>query len=486
MSLRTASSVTLGSDVAVYKLTDNQQERDQFALALIDGDGLIFQQALLSNGADGGSEAAHLLLQAIRDHLHTRYDNGASYSIMVHIVANFEGLSRKLASVGILRSPAELNHFARAFSINQPLFSFVDVGPGKERADHKIREMFRIFINNMQCRQIIFGGCHDNGYIPTLEPYKRDEEISKRITLLESTPAQPGFQNLGYDITSFPSVFRSDPLPESRVVPERALPQRHISNGASDFRPQPSHFVPNEHTSAGQAAPGNVFSSSSPSTSTSSSLDPKQSSTPVSASPVSSTVMQATMPVRVAAVPMKSPGKAHATPSTWAAVGNNDTVPKTINIASTKPTVRKAIFLNGDQHRIDTALPKADESASRAVQSRIKHQGKLCNTWHLNNRCNNSSGSGCEFSHEPKLSTAERNALRHKARELPCFKSGSCRDYDCTVSLLVDDGETCWKLWSLTINSLAIIVPEDRVVRTMNGASTTTGMLSLCLWVEMY
>ena len=27
----------------------------------------------------------------------------------------------------------------RAFSLNQPLFSFVDVGSGKERADHKIK-----------------------------------------------------------------------------------------------------------------------------------------------------------------------------------------------------------------------------------------------------------------------------------------------------------------------------------------------------------
>ena len=58
---------------------------------------------------------------------------------MVQIYANFEGLGRKLSSVGIIKTPQDLHAFARSFSLNQPLFSFVDVGSGKERADHKIK-----------------------------------------------------------------------------------------------------------------------------------------------------------------------------------------------------------------------------------------------------------------------------------------------------------------------------------------------------------
>lgn len=57
----------------------------------------------------------------------------------MNIYANFEDLSRKLAHVGIFKSPSELHMFARAFSISQALFNFVDVGRGKERADHKIK-----------------------------------------------------------------------------------------------------------------------------------------------------------------------------------------------------------------------------------------------------------------------------------------------------------------------------------------------------------
>jgi hypothetical protein len=50
-----------------------------------------------------------------------------------------EGLSHKLRSLGILKTPNEMAPFARAFSLNKSLFSLLDVGSGKERADHKVR-----------------------------------------------------------------------------------------------------------------------------------------------------------------------------------------------------------------------------------------------------------------------------------------------------------------------------------------------------------
>lgn len=58
---------------------------------------------------------------------------------MVQIFYNMEGLSHKLKSVGVLKNPNEMAAFARAFSLNKALFSFIDVGSGKERADHKVR-----------------------------------------------------------------------------------------------------------------------------------------------------------------------------------------------------------------------------------------------------------------------------------------------------------------------------------------------------------
>jgi hypothetical protein len=72
------------------------------------------------------------------------------------------------------------------------MFNLVDVGTGKEGADHKVRgaflvfnppagsdryanqrclEMLRIFMSNKHCKHIIFGGLHDNGYLNVLRPW---------------------------------------------------------------------------------------------------------------------------------------------------------------------------------------------------------------------------------------------------------------------------------------------------------------------------
>jgi hypothetical protein len=99
-----------------------------------------FQDALLqAAGGDGGSEAASRLYHAIRDHIASLYNNSGNWPIMVQVYLSLDKLAQKLASVGLLRSPQELRAFAQRFSVNQPLFSIIDVGHGKERADHKIK-----------------------------------------------------------------------------------------------------------------------------------------------------------------------------------------------------------------------------------------------------------------------------------------------------------------------------------------------------------
>lgn len=119
---------------------ERQLEASSFVLALIDGDGAIFQDTLLqAAGGDGGSEAASRLQQAIRNHVASIHSNSGSWPVMVQIYLSLDKLAMKLAQVGLLRSPTELRAFAQRFSVNQPLFSVIDVGQGKERADHKIK-----------------------------------------------------------------------------------------------------------------------------------------------------------------------------------------------------------------------------------------------------------------------------------------------------------------------------------------------------------
>jgi hypothetical protein len=75
--------------------------------------------------------------------------------------------------------------------------------------------MLRTFSDNPTCRHIIFGGCHDAGYLLNLEQFKHNEQKAARITLLETTPAFRGFTDLShFQRARFDSVFKSEPLPE--------------------------------------------------------------------------------------------------------------------------------------------------------------------------------------------------------------------------------------------------------------------------------
>lgn len=58
---------------------------------------------------------------------------------MVQIYVSLDKLGQKLQQVGLLTNTQDIRTFAQAFNVNQPLFSIIDVGHGKERADHKIK-----------------------------------------------------------------------------------------------------------------------------------------------------------------------------------------------------------------------------------------------------------------------------------------------------------------------------------------------------------
>ena len=139
---------------------------------------------------------------------------------MVHVILNVEGLSKTLQACGIIRSSADLQAFGRAFTRTQPLFSFVDVGFGKEQADHKIRETLRFMIRLGQCKHVLFGPCHDNGYLPVLQEYKRNVSFASRFSLISGMAPEPGFRNLGFKIDKYDEIFRTSNLvPKAPVSP---------------------------------------------------------------------------------------------------------------------------------------------------------------------------------------------------------------------------------------------------------------------------
>ncbi|KAH9828890.1 C-x8-c-x5-c-x3-h type zinc finger protein, partial [Teratosphaeria destructans] len=390
-----------------------------FALCLLDGDGAVFADYLYALSTDGGAEAALALHAELRNQL-KQIDpdqNVADWSIGVQVILNTEGLGRKLQSCRIIDHANELVAFGRAFGLAQPLFSFIDVGAGKERADHKIRETLRLFLPNAQCKHVFFGPCHDNGYLPVLESYRRDSAFASKMTLIETTPAEPGFKNLGLNTIRIPQVFRAQSLP-TKI--------------------------------AGVASPLPVRTDSTPMTGNNTSLVPITSSAPPKTSSRS---------------PAPSANSTNDTGS-WAAVGKNGAgAGKTINIAPKKAAPRKYVLTNVHDERLDERLPEQDLKAHTRFLEKTKDGRNFCNNHHLYGHC--PSGEYCDYMHGGKYKKLARDSvmlmfrllplerltggellvLKHKARSLACANKYNCRDVNCASGHHCKFGRTCHLSW---------------------------------------
>ncbi|EGS20373.1 uncharacterized protein CTHT_0022000 [Thermochaetoides thermophila DSM 1495] len=300
-------------------------ESTSFAFVVIDGDGAVFREDLIAKGEEGGGEAAHILNKQLKEYFQQHPQFSGIDTIFVQVVLSVEGLSRALHASGTLpiSDYAALTKFGRGFCRAQPLFSFIDVGYGKEQADHKVRKVFEVMEKNVQCKCLILGGCHDNGYATFLESFRGND----KICLLETTPPASDFWKFTFNRVYFPEVFRSEPLPSKQTIP---------SGFSSTASLAPHH---------------------SSSTSSSSSLN----SPALTGSPKPSVATQ-----------VVSASKSEAQPSSWAAV--------------TKRTSAQRAFmqLNKDDQRVDVPLPKADYNAVKSLDERSKINGaNFCNhTYH--------------------------------------------------------------------------------------------------------
>ena len=209
-----------------YKQQVRGQDRDPFVLVLVDGDGYVFEDNLVSNGADGGSNAANLLNEAIKTQL--RRLNLDHCRVMVRVYANLVGLSKALSFAKLCGADKRsLAPFVANFNRSGDLFDFVDAGELKENADFKIRANFRTFVESTQCKHIFFAACHDVGYVSELKPYTGNKD---RITLISNYAFHHEFSKLNLREEVLPGIFRSTPLSNNGgpVVAVHNPPQQNI------------------------------------------------------------------------------------------------------------------------------------------------------------------------------------------------------------------------------------------------------------------
>ncbi|KAF8591870.1 hypothetical protein K439DRAFT_1325765, partial [Ramaria rubella] len=189
-------------------------------LCLIDGDGNIFSEDLVSQGRPGGILAAQLLTKGVTDYLAEKEDGKTDGSssifgraqIWVSVYCNKAGLQETLTSRHLCTLD-QFESFIMGFNQASPLFSLTDVGNGKEAADTKIKECLRVFTRFPQTFKVFFGGGHDNGYASTLNSLHNEGLLDKIILLRGYKELAFELKDLQLPLVEFQGVFMTQKLP---------------------------------------------------------------------------------------------------------------------------------------------------------------------------------------------------------------------------------------------------------------------------------
>ena len=411
-----------------YKQMARGQERNPFVLVLVDGDGYIFDDDLVSSGAEGGQRATHLLNKAILSSLQTR--GLENCRIMVRVYTNLVGLSKTLSKIKLCGpEKRSLAAFAANFTRSNELFDFVDAGELKENADSKIRAMFRQFVDNTQCRHIYFAGCHDVGYINELIPHRNNRD---KVTLVRNYATHPEFTKLGMRIEDFPGIFRTTPVEFSNAPYKAPIPVNRapsISDISEQPKAKPCFFFTkglckygdgcvNLHVTPmnGSGGPGIQDQPSSNNASW-------RNSTPDSK--FGTTSDMDFMRTNGHMLHLSTSHSDQTDPDFSAMLPHADSVPPGF------------VAVNAKGERLDVYIPPVTTDIRSRFTQRVANQ-KLCNRFHLTGDCPDHAKNNCPFDHSP-IDEGLRNYLRSIAAGTPCTRRSLCKNLTCL------NGHVCQK-----------------------------------------
>ena len=389
-------NITLQKALAeVEKKTD----RDSSVLVLIDGDGLLFEDKYVQEGEKGGIRAAGELLDHITQYVRSKEAIPSDAKVAVRIFANLVGLAKTYEQADIADADTVFE-FARGFTMARALFDFVDCGSGKERADSKIRASFNLNLSTIQCRHIILGCSHDNGYARMLEELQHDDY--EKITLLEGVPFT---KELAVVSHQFGNMQARELFRDTKIETNYHGYLRRAQTNGNGHESSPVLHAASLRTPAKSPLNGlynSPYDTQRP-TSTSTSESGQTPATSLSSPPPSNN--WAGKVQAAAALP-----------------------PPTTNTPVETKTGEAGIRRNRKGMRLDP--PKAKDLDNQMVQK--VQSMKLCNNFFLKGYCHNAN-STCEHDHYYKPSPKELVVLKYIARRIPCVRGTSCEDAKCTA-----------------------------------------------------
>ncbi|KAF2468511.1 uncharacterized protein BDR25DRAFT_290224 [Lindgomyces ingoldianus] len=411
-----------------------EKPRNPYILVLVDGNGYIFNDELVSEKEEGGMKAARMLNGVVEKQVGKALLEACDNRIVVRIYADVTGLSKLLAKsklVGLEKR--SLAAFAAGFTRTMGLFDFVDA-LDEEGTRFKIKEMFKLAAEDSNCDHILYAACHDTSYLSLMVPYSG---MKNKITLVQSAGFSSEFLQFSLNVTQFPTVFRWSELPSV------ALSSAIKSNGTHSDRivsPSKSAKAPREqmksqpvHSADTWNNPDAGFGTDEPSSAGSKGWGESNGSTWGTAAESSKQQGQVTCKYFQKGFCRYGKNcKFQHSPSGSSKTANGKQPPLNgaarSNISSSLPPniPPNYIPLNKDNQRIDTYI-KAPTQSEWAIYNERFHRQKPCNAFHLQGDC---TTFNCPYDHND-LEPEAHHCLKYVLKCSPCPRKGACRAADC-------------------------------------------------------
>ncbi|KAJ7114128.1 hypothetical protein C8R44DRAFT_881674 [Mycena epipterygia] len=197
-------------------LSLKNQDKGHRVVMLLDGDGAIFSASFIAQGQKGGHAAAQLLSDSTLQHLAANYGPRA-FQLWVYVFFNKRGLTDTFRRSGLTALIGKFEDFVMGFNQATERFLMVDVGNTKEAADAKLKVYLEDEIRLPETFKIVFGGCHDNGYVANLHSQITAGYKEKLILLKSYTEMAGGIAMLGLPSLAIPNLFMSQKIGEDPV-----------------------------------------------------------------------------------------------------------------------------------------------------------------------------------------------------------------------------------------------------------------------------
>ncbi|CAA7259550.1 unnamed protein product [Cyclocybe aegerita] len=227
----------------ISNLDTFKTHQNALILCVINGDELVFNRELLTQGYTGGRAAAQELTQAIAGQLSNEEVHVyGRLSFWITIYCNKTALVEDLIASNIC-SRDQFQAFLAGFTQASPRFSTIDAGHNKEALEGKIREYLQTFTYFPQTLRVFFGGFDSVAYMSTFSALEKDQILGKIVLLYPSqSPEANGDRPNVFSLPrlTIEGLWLTEKLPRSskKLTPLTTGPYNGVSSNGGLISPQ--------------------------------------------------------------------------------------------------------------------------------------------------------------------------------------------------------------------------------------------------------